>query len=701
VTPFTKLLLEETEPDTPTSFVDERLRSEQGPRLLVEWSSPWDEFRSALAPAMSKSPRHLAGEAPTGLFPYRGMLVSWICEAALLVAIIVIPAKLASMHPYDPPPLPKYDVIYYSGDELPRTEDAGGAQTGRAGRAGGQEAHNRIQAIRVARGDAQRTKVVDAPRVKLPRSEEDVANLLAYKAVPGPPPAEGLRSLRQFSSLSPSIVPPTPNVARDKFRSLREMQATVIAPPPAAPHEISSSGAPHVPAMQVVPPPVSAPEQITNSQPKLMLPASVIAPPPQITAAMTAPGRGSPSAELNRQVVPPPVQLSSGTGLVRQPVSGLGKPGVVPPPVQLNGGVPVDDRAAAHLGSPHVVPPPADVNGLASGLSHGNSGLGGGSAVVPPPPTVSAGISSGGHGTGRRGAGLGGSLDAGLVSAPPTSSGNSNGGTGVVISTQPGSKVGIPGNGGSGSLAMSPAGTAKSGVGGNGGGASIGHGNGPGSGFSGEGSGASKAGTGHGSDTLAKGGISPYPGSGGAGSGTAGKPAMPGVTVRGGNSNIITLPSFGSNANEPTVPGHSSLKGAQQGPDLTIVATARSGGALNFYGALKGDLVYTIYLDTSLGTVAMQYADPTSTTTPYSGDLTAPHPLRSNLPAGLRPSRLIVACILDRSGMLKNVRVLEPGASKMTAKVLAALPNWKFTPVLRGNTPVEVNAILGFDIDTR
>jgi hypothetical protein len=37
----------------------------------------------------------------------------------------------------------------------------------------------------------------------------------------------------------------------------------------------------------------------------------------------------------------------------------------------------------------------------------------------------------------------------------------------------------------------------------------------------------------------------------------------------------------------------------------------------------------------------------------------------------------------------------------MTAKVMTALPGWKFSPVLRGNQPVEVNAILGFDIDTR
>jgi hypothetical protein len=36
----------------------------------------------------------------------------------------------------------------------------------------------------------------------------------------------------------------------------------------------------------------------------------------------------------------------------------------------------------------------------------------------------------------------------------------------------------------------------------------------------------------------------------------------------------------------------------------------------------------------------------------------------------------------------------------MTAKIMAALPSWKFRPATRGQQPVEVNAILGFNIDT-
>jgi len=39
--------------------------------------------------------------------------------------------------------------------------------------------------------------------------------------------------------------------------------------------------------------------------------------------------------------------------------------------------------------------------------------------------------------------------------------------------------------------------------------------------------------------------------------------------------------------------------------------------------------------------------------------------------------------------------------AETTSKILAALPSWKFRPAMRGNEPVEVNAIIGFGIDTR
>jgi hypothetical protein len=248
---------------------------------------------------------------------------------------------------------------------------------------------------------------------------------------------------------------------------------------------------------------------------------------------------------------------------------------------------------------------------------------------------------------------------------------------------------------------MSPSGTAKTGLGGSGGGTGIGRGNGPGSGLAGEGSGAGKEGTGRGSDPNAHGGISPYPGPGGAGSGAGGPPALPGVSVEGGTM-TITLPSFAPPAGgaPPNGPGHSSAN-AHTGSGITIEATPRSGGVFNYYGFLKGDRNYSIYIETSIGTAVMQYADPASATHSSTEALAAPEPMRKALPTGLRPSRVIIACILDRSGVLTNLKVLEPGTPETTSKILVALQNWKFRPAFRGNEPVEVNAILGFGVDTR
>src|SRR6266852_5525496 len=179
------------------------------------------------------------------------------------------------MQPYQPPPMPKYDVIYYSGDELPRTEDAGGAETGRSGRAGGQEAYHRTQAIRVARGISLRDKVVDAPKLDLPRSDSAVANLLAYRGVPGPPPAEGLQSSLRTPAMLFAPISPASNVQRDKIMPAPALNSGVIAPPPTGPQrDATMLRLPGSQSIQVIPPPVSAPVQAANSNPRLALPAN-------------------------------------------------------------------------------------------------------------------------------------------------------------------------------------------------------------------------------------------------------------------------------------------------------------------------------------------------------------------------------------------------------------------------------------------
>ena len=115
-------------------------------------------------------------------------------------------------------PKPKYDIIYYTGNELPKTEDVGGAEAGRSGRAGGREAYHPTQTIRVARGTTVRETVADAPKLNLPVSNSAVANLLALKALPGPAPAEGMRSSLRAPTLTQMAVAPAPQVP-DQLRA--------------------------------------------------------------------------------------------------------------------------------------------------------------------------------------------------------------------------------------------------------------------------------------------------------------------------------------------------------------------------------------------------------------------------------------------------------------------------------------------------
>ncbi|MGA2457898.1 MAG: hypothetical protein ABSF85_10040 [Terriglobales bacterium] len=673
------------------------------PRLLVEWSSRWEEFKSALHPALTRAPKRLAGEAPVGMFPYRGMLVCWLLECLLLTAVVVLPERFASLEMPLPPTRPQWDVIYYSGDELPRTLDRGGAQSGKSGRAGGHQAHHRTQTLRVARGDKPSEKVVDAPKVNLPHSDSAVANLLAFKPNPGPPPAEGLRSTltaptlpattvappspelnssasRRSDMLTPSIIPPAPNVSRDKMSTANPLAPTVVAPAPQdAQRDLASSRVPLTQTVDVVAPPVSAPQREVSSTPKLQLPApAVVAPPPsQVSRDLNSWGSAA-TGDLRAKPVPPPPTASGGGSLA---------------------------RSGAAAFTPQVVPPPASIEGHGSQQNGGRSGqpagaLLGDANVVPPPPGLGGGKALSGSGRGSKGTGAGGPLDLGSSVAPPSNAGGNAAGSGVVISSEPGTKVGVPNSSGAGALAMSPSGRAKSGLGGSGIGEGIGKGNGPGSGLQGEGSGAGREGTGRGSDPNARGGISPYPGPGGAGDGTSGTPALPGVSVEGGTT-TVNLPSFGSPGGDApgTGPGHSSVNDHKRS-GVTVIATSRSGGVLPYYDRLKGDN-YSIYIETSVGTAVMQYSDPSSATHPSRIALSEPEPIRKDLPDRLRPTYVVFACTLDRTGVLKDLRVLEPGAPESTSKILAALSKWKFRPAFRGEEPVEVTAIIGFGIDTR
>ncbi len=636
-------------------------------KLLIEWSSPWHDFVTSIAPAFSRSERPLAGEISTSILPVRNLFLAWSAEILLVLAVVFLPTKLGLIHAYVPPPHPKWDVIYYSGKELPQTEDAGGAPAGSKGKSGGRESFHPTQVIKVARGQTVTDQFLDAPKLNLPTSSQPVANLLAIQKVPGPPPSEGMRSsltlppmpkiaavappaevrredLHKNLTLNATAVPPPPEISREEMRKNPTVTISVVPPPPASvPRELPQSRFPQM-RTEVVPPPVSSPQRDTMATARLSMPApSVVAPPPSLARDVSRMA-GQVPARPTQDVVPPPVQASLGN------VTGRNVPSIA------------------------------------------------NASVVPPPPSLSSQTS--GRGMGRTGSGTGLPLEAGAPTAFPGNSGGNSQNSAAIISSKPGTTVGVPDIGSRGALAMSPTGGATAGMGGTGGGAGNTTGAGSGAAHDGSGAGSAKSGSGPGASSTAKAGTSPIPGPGGAGTGSrTGVPNTAGISVQGGS--IVTLPSFGGgSASDPANAGRSSIAG-HPGPGITVVATSRSGGAFNFYGALKGDRVYTIYLDTTLGMAVLQFADPNSEAQGYTEELNAPEPLRRVLPPSADHTRVVISCVIDRAGNVKNAAVLDGKSSSLAAKILPALANWRFRPVMRGEKPVEVNAILGFNIDTR
>jgi len=286
------------------------------PRLLVEWSSPGQEFLSSIRPALSRSEARLAGEAPFGLVPLRIMIPSYVLEAVLILAAIFVQIKVEELRPYVAPRLPSHEVIYYTGDELPRTEDLGGAEAGTSGRAGGDEAYHRSQTIKIARGGSLVPEVVDAPNLKLPPSHDPVANLLAVRPDAGPPPVEGVRSSRSAQNF-PAVVPPAPNVIRDYTRNGAQIDS-VIGPAPSVARE-QPLVAPNLNTILIPPAPDVAGDH------RLVAPAlvpAVVAPAPGVTRDRTRA-----AASLNPAVVAPAPNVTRDSSRATQTLAA----NVIPP----------------------------------------------------------------------------------------------------------------------------------------------------------------------------------------------------------------------------------------------------------------------------------------------------------------------------------------------------------------------------------
>ncbi len=577
----------------------------RGPRLLIPWEPRWHGFVTSFRILLHRCHAPKLRTIPAGI-PARSPLSLILLHFALLFCVLSLEPWLRSEWQTLVEPRVTYrnfipgDVVYLP-QGLPELSDVAGAEAGRSGKAGGAQAHHPDQVIRIARDRTAANAVVDAPTLQLPRTEEPVANLVAFSAPHPLPPAPAVQRPRLPAPvlLSHAIVAPAPSVHLERLAvALNAGPAVVVAPPPAVER---TAALPRllVPDIEVVSPAPDVRRDVSSAR-SLSLAAPVVVPPApaQIPRATSA---GTPN--LPRIVLPP-----------------------APTDIRHEGG----RRVLAHMADPVIIQPPT---------------------------------------------------------ARPATAND------VVMSTHIGERVGAPAAG-PGALAMSPKGDSPQGIGRAGAGSGIGRGDGPAAGHDGNGPGATTVGDGRGADLTARGGINHEPGPGGTGTG-AGQQATWGVTISGG---VVRLPSFGSgDAAEP--PGRGP-EFSGQAPAVVVIASPRAGGALNPDLAPQGARVYTIYLATRLGTVVLQYADPDAAAT-FQADLVAPQPIRTDIPSGVEMTRAVMAGIIDRWGILRNLRILRADQPDVAAKLMEALRDWRFRPVLRRNSAIDVNAVVGFGITTK
>jgi hypothetical protein len=259
----------------------------------------------------------------------------------------------------------------------------------------------------------------------------------------------------------------------------------------------------------------------------------------------------------------------------------------------------------------------------------------------------------------------------------------------LIISADPGKRMGIP-EGGAGTLAMSANGIKSEGMEGPGTGSGLTSGAATGSEPS-QGSGGDSSKMAAGSTPQIQGGMSQEPGAGGAG-GNAIRAAAPGISIRGGEAYVA---SFGSGADSSPIRMEQG-----QAPAVVIVSSSRAGGLLDPALAARGARVYTTYLETGLGTVVLQFADLTDVAG-FQSELMVPQPIHTDIPDGRRIKFTIVACTMNRAGVLNNLRIVRAADPSLVPTLLAALVNWRFRPALRGDQPVEVTAVFGFAANTR
>jgi len=553
-------------------------------------------------------------------------------------------------------------VIYYRADELPELRDDGGAEQGLQGKSGGHELYHPTQTIRITRGPKPVDRVVDAPNLELPKTDQPVANLLALggPVAPTAPIDDVRRSLSQ-NLLDGTITPaaPAPNDPTRKLSSEPKLEASMSLVHPAPQNTSRSPSQVQLAAMQmeVVRPGSDNTSRSIKDARLAAVPLGAVQPVADNTSRSIAEAR-----------------------LAAMPL------GVVQPAAENTSRSLRDARLVAPIG---VIQPEAGntVRGLVQMASLASA------SATPIPPSSGAGPGVQGSGGSSNGALQGATGGGTQIPGPPSRSaqpgaGGAAGPMGIIMSAHPGMAVGIPEESILGSLAMSPMGGSGEAIGSGGSGTGIRKDNGPGADPYGQGSGAGKAGRGYGAEPSATSGTSLSPGPGGAGSGNG--THMAGIAISGGIPGRGVPPSVISNV-------------ARGSYAITIISGGGSGGASRDVGVFdRSETVYSVYIsmaDAGGGPDwPMQYALLGSGST-RKGLLTPPIALKkfqarvSNDTRG--SSELVfVTAIIDQEGKLQGLRtVRNSGTSSQSA--LSALEKWEFAPAQLEGKPVSTRVLIG------
>lgn len=228
---------------------------------------------------------------------------------------------------------------------------------------------------------------------------------------------------------------------------------------------------------------------------------------------------------------------------------------------------------------------------------------------------------------------------------------------------------------------------------------SAGTGNGSGS-TSGAGVGGAGTGNGRGSAGTGAGRSGHGAGTGsGAGSG-AGSGSFPGITIQGEEGSSASASNSSSMTVSPQTPYQ-----------ITIVATASSGGGLQDYGVFENERVYTVYIPMQRTpqeadpTWTLQYALASSSSDSNGAQLIAPSPVIREwpqIPADLEKKysqhQVVVYALLGADGKLSHISVKQTPDAHVSAPIAQALGKWVFRPAQMNNQPVAVKILVGIPL---